>query len=145
MLKKKERIRAGYLIAVLGALVAGAMLLGCNPTPAPPAVTLQFDVRREQPVVRTGAAAPLSPLTDSAFHSLPDGNLVTTDATGEALLRSTFEGATCQIYLFFDGGLRKAGCPGSTFTGSSTTCLEERSAVYRGCSGHVIMTPSGEA
>ena len=143
MLKKKQRMHAAYLLALLGALVAGAVLLGCFPTPTPGA--LQFNVQRQAAVVRTGAAAPLSPLTDNAFHSLPDGHLVRTDASGEALLQSTFEGTTCRIYLFFNGGLRKAGCPGSTFAGSSTTCLEERSAVYRGCSRHVIMTPSGEA
>ncbi|HUW12959.1 MAG TPA: thioredoxin domain-containing protein [Anaerolineae bacterium] len=110
-----------------------------TPRPEPP-----FEVRREIPAVRAGLSDILPELTDSEFHPLHDGHRVKTDARGEALLRRDLGGAICYVYLFLSSQLVKRACPKSSYAGGNTTCLEEGSAVFNGCSNHLIMTPSSE-
>jgi thioredoxin 1 len=86
----------------------------------------------------------LPKLTDSDFHDLHDGDRVTTDDSGEALLRRDVGGKTCKVYVFFSSTLVKRACPRSSYTAGNTSCLQAGSAVYRDCSNHLIMTPSSE-
>jgi hypothetical protein len=126
-------------------LTIGALLLGeaCGPTPVPNAIS--FTVQRLDARVFTGAAQPLPEITNNSPASLPDGHLVATDATGQALLEASVSGGTCRIFLFQDSGLAKRGCARSSFQGGNTSCIEEGSAAFNTCSGHLIMTPSGQA
>ena len=108
------------------------------------ATLIALEVRREIPVVWAGPSDALPELTDSGFHALHDGHRVTADSNGEALLQGKIGSATCKVYLFQVSSLVKRACPRSSYTGGNTSCLEEGSAVFNGCSDHLIMTPSSE-
>jgi thioredoxin 1 len=103
-----------------------------------------FEVRREIPGVWAGASDPLPELDDDGFHALQVGHRVTTDANGEALLLGDLYDVPCKVYLFQSSRLVKRACSKLSSAIGNTSCLEEGSAVFNGCSGHLIMTPSSE-
>jgi len=138
--------------AALAITVVGLCLSACNGSsgivtaaPSPVETELAFEVQRQTPVVEIGSATPLAPIGDNAWRPLPAGYLVTTDASGEALLEAEAAAGLCRVYVFRLATLSIRACPKSTYSGGNASCLEELSAAYSECSGHLIMTPSGQA
>ena len=91
----------------------------------------------------SGRRNPLAELTDSLAVPFPDGYSVNTDLDGTAVLRGTTD--ACTIYVFRTTTLMKTACEPGTYAGSNVSCVEEGSALYNQCSGHVVITPSGVA
>lgn len=111
-------------------------------TPTP---DFAFQIQRQAAQVLVGPADPLSELISNDALPFPEGDLVTTDQQGEALISGELEGEQCRIIVFFDTQLRKSACPESDLASGNASCLEAGSAVFQNCANHLIMTPSGNA
>jgi hypothetical protein len=110
-----------------------------------PTIAFNFTLQRQANQVFFGSAEPLQPVNSDDPQPFPDGFLVNTDQSGEALLQGMIEGEQCHIFLFFTTKLQKKACPQSSFTGGNASCVEEGSTVFENCRNHLITTPSGAA
>lgn len=104
-----------------------------------------FQIQRRAAQVLIGPTDPLGELTTNDAQPFFDGDLVTTDLQGEAVLSGDLEGEQCRIFVFFDTQLRKSACPESALASGNASCLEAGSAVFQNCANHLVMTPSGNA
>jgi hypothetical protein len=110
-----------------------------------PTLAPNFTLQRQADQVFFGAADPLQPVNSDAPQPFPDGFLVNTDQSGQALLQGEIDGEQCHIFLFFTTKLQKKACPQSSFTSGNASCVEEGSTVFENCRNHLITTPSGAA
>ena len=104
-----------------------------------------FTLQRQASQVFFGAAEPLDLVNSDSPQPFPDGFLVNTDQSGQALLQGLIDGEQCKIFLFFTTKLQKKACPESSFTAGTASCVEEGSAVFENCHDRLITTPSGAA
>jgi hypothetical protein len=110
-----------------------------------PTLAFNFTLQRQASQVFFGSAEPLQPVNSDAPQPFPNGFLVNTDQSGQALLRGMIDGEQCHIFLFFATKLQKKACPQSSFTSGNASCVEEGSTVFENCRNHLITTPSGAA
>jgi hypothetical protein len=110
-----------------------------------PTLAFNFTLQRQADQVFFGSAEPLQPVTGDAPQPFPNGFLVNTDQSGQALLQGMIDGEQCHIFLFFTTRLQKKACPQSSFTSGNASCVEEGSTVFENCRNHLITTPSGAA
>lgn len=110
-----------------------------------PTLAFNFTLQRQTAQVFLGTAEPLDAVNNDNPQPFPDGFLVNTDQSGQALLQGFIEGEQCKIFLFSTTKLQKKACPQSSFTGGNASCIEEGSAVFENCRNHLITTPSGAA
>lgn len=106
---------------------------------------LIFSIQRQAAQVLFGPTDPLGELTTNDSLPFAEGNLVTTDPQGEALISGELDGQQCRIFVFSNTQLRKSACPESALTSGNASCLEAGSAVFQNCANHLVMTPSGNA
>lgn len=104
-----------------------------------------FSIQRQAAQVLFGPTDPLGELSTNDSQPFGEGNLVTTDPQGEALISGELEGQQCRIFVFSNTQLRKSACPESALTSGNASCLESGSAVFQNCANHLVMTPSGNA
>ncbi len=122
----------GFLVLVLPIFACGP---GGNGTETAP----DAQVRREASRVFAGSssASVLPELADSQFHTLEDGDRVTTDSVGEALLQIR---DCLRIFLFQQSGLVKAACPKSDFAAGNALCSLAGTSVFNNqCAGQVVI------
>jgi hypothetical protein len=110
-----------------------------------PALAFNFTLQRQANQVFFGSAEPLQPVNSDAPQPFPNGFLVNTDQSGQALLQGMIEGEQCHIFLFFTTKLQKKACSQSSFSSGNASCVEEGSTVFENCRNHLITTPSGAA
>ncbi|HHB91484.1 MAG TPA: hypothetical protein ENK60_09275 [Anaerolineae bacterium] len=105
-----------------------------------------FTLQRLTPEVSMGKdASSLQPLTSATPSPVSRGMVITTNDTGEGVLRGALaSNETCTIHIFFDTSLRVSACSRAMQHGGATvTCQEEGTAVYQGCVANLQQTPSG--
>jgi hypothetical protein len=110
-----------------------------------PTLAFNFTLQRQANQVFFGSAEPLQPVNSDASQPFPNGFLVNTDQSGQALLQGMIDGEQCHIFLFSTTKLQKKACPQSSFTSGNASCVEEGSTVFENCRNHLITTPSGAA
>lgn len=144
-------LQRGLLAAVLVFMLWGCRLVPVRNTPvvkptqavSTPTEDISFAISHLQGKVFYGPGPTLDEITDNLKHRFPQTYRANTDAAGIGLIEGVAEGGDCRIYLFRLTSLMKSACQPGTYTGSNTSCLEEGSALYRQCSGHIVITPSG--
>jgi len=104
-----------------------------------------FSIQRQAPQVFFGPGDPLDEIASNDAQPFPEGDLVTTDLQGEALIAGELDGEQCRIFVFFNTQLRKSACPESGLVSGNASCVENGSAVFQNCANHLVMTPSGQA
>lgn len=110
-----------------------------------PTLAPNFTLQRQADQVFFGPAEPLQAVGSDLPQPFPDGFLVNTDQSGEALLQGMIEGEQCKIFLFVTTKLQKKACSQSSFTSGNASCVEEGSTVFENCRNHLITTASGAA
>lgn len=116
-----------------------------KPPTLTPTLAANFTLQSQANQVFFGPSEPLQPVNSTAPQPFPDGFLVNTDQSGQALLQGEIEGEQCHIFLFSTTKLQKKACPQSSFTSGNASCVEEGSTVFEDCRNHLITTPSGAA
>jgi hypothetical protein len=111
-----------------------------EPTATP---STNFTISTNTNKVFFGSSNPLGELANSQPAPFPEGYQVNTDQDGVAVLRGSAD--ACTIYVFRTTSLMKTACQPGTYAGSNVSCVEEGSALYNQCSGHIVITPSGVA
>jgi hypothetical protein len=118
---------------------------GTKPPTLTPTLASNFTLQSQANQVFFGPSEPLQPVNSSEPRPFPDGFLVDTDQSGQALLQGEIDGEQCHIFLFSTTKLQKKACPQSSFTAGNASCVEEGSTVFENCRNHLITTPSGAA